>query len=73
MHWQRLNAPSMNACIYRGLSHYPKAEHPMKPFINQNGIKQRNNYLRTHLAKGCTKGVYIKHRCSQTQFKAREA
>ena len=30
---------------------------PMKPFVNQNGIKKRSNYFRTHLAKECTDTV----------------
>lgn len=36
-------------------------------------IKQRSHYLRTHFANTCTKSTEIKHRCSQTQFKATEA
>lgn len=35
-------------------------------FICQNSIKQRNSYLRTHLANGCLESIVIKHRRSQS-------
>ena len=49
---------------------YPKVEHFCETFISCSDVKRRSNYLRTHLANGCTKQIKIKHRCSQTQFKA---
>lgn len=43
----------------------------MKYFVSRNGVKQRSNYLRTHLAADrCTKWIEVKHRCSQTWFRA---
>lgn len=37
-------------------------------------VKQRSNYIKTHLeSNGCTKQTEIKHRCSQTHFKAMSA
>ena len=39
----------------------------MKTFCKLKWLKAKN-YLRTHLANGCTKETEIKHRCSQTQF-----
>ena len=36
-------------------------------------VKQRSNYIKTHLANGCTKQTEIKHRCSQTHYKAMSA
>ena len=36
-------------------------------------VKQRSNYIKTHLANGCTKQTEIKHKCSQIHFKAMSA
>lgn len=36
-------------------------------------VKQKGNYIKTHLANGYTKQTEIKHRCSQTHFKAMSA
>ena len=33
----------------------------MKAFLSLKDIKQRNNYLRTHLAKRCTQSIQVNH------------
>lgn len=43
---------------------------PRKPFLSQNGIKGRRNYLRTHLVDRCSEYIKVKQRCPQTQFTA---
>ena len=46
---------------------------PMKSFLGWNDVRQRSDYLRTHFANRFTKQIQIKHRCSQTYFKAMAA
>lgn len=41
--------------ILTGIPQYMKVKHSYKMYISQIGVKQRSNYLRIHLAKGCTK------------------
>ena len=46
---------------------------PRKPLLNWNGIRWRSSYLRTCPARGRTRSIEMKHRCSQTRLTAHVA
>lgn len=52
----------------------PKSKHFYEAFIGQNDARQRSESCRrTHPVNRCATSIKIKHRCSQTHFKAMEA
>lgn len=67
----RGRAPWLLGITITGFPCYLKVERSYATFLNWNGVKQRNDYLRTHLANRCTEQIEIEHRCSQDIVQSR--
>ena len=70
LHMYYLFTNYMHMLIYSVYCNNAGIPHCPKPFMSQSGVKRKSNDLKMRVAHRCIKWMEMKHRCSQTQFKA---